>query len=657
MTQSILRYTLPLFILLIAIRLDTNAQEPAPTYCNPLNLNYRFSYDSPSYREAADPVIHLFKGSYFLYASKSGGYWHSDDLLHWRYLHSSTLPVEDYAPTVETIHDTVFFIASAGQPKVYYNTDPLTDNWKVYNEHFPIGMTDPAIFKDDDGRVYFYYGCSSTNPIMGIELDPARRLDTIGSPVELIQHRFKEYGWEEPGENNRNGKAGWNEGSWMNKYKGKYYLQYAAPGTEFKGYGDGVYVSDKPLGPFTYMPNSPFSYKPGGFIDGAGHGCTFRDKYGNYWHVATMTISVRHMFERRIGLFPAFFDSDGQLHCLTEFGDYPTMMPDRKMNYEKESLFPGWMLLSYNKATTASSSLSSHPPSMASDEDVRSWWSAATGNKGEWLQLDLGQASTIHALQVNFADEGARIKAGQQLKPYQYSISASSDNIHWQVIADRSNNIADVTHDYLVLPKAVKARYIRITNIQVPDGCFSLSGLRVFGKGTGSAPAAVNSFMLRRDSADPRRASLEWESVAGATGYVVRFGTEQNKLYHSVMVYGAHSLDLPGLNRDAKYFFEIDAFNENGITKSRTDKINNALVPTRPNIVIIISDDHAYQAISAYGSSMMHTPNIDRIANEGALFNRAYVTNSICGPSRATILTGKYSNKNGFKDNEHSSFG
>ncbi len=76
----------------------------------------------------------------------------------------------------------------------------------------------------------------------------------------------------------------------------------------------------------------------------------------------------------------------------------------------------------------------------------------------------------------------------------------------------------------------------------------------------------------------------------------------------------------------------------------------------RPNIVIIVSDDHAYQAISVYGNKLMQTPNIDRIAKEGVLFTKGYVTNSICGPSRAVILTGKYSHKNGFKDNENSSF-
>ena len=74
----------------------------------------------------------------------------------------------------------------------------------------------------------------------------------------------------------------------------------------------------------------------------------------------------------------------------------------------------------------------------------------------------------------------------------------------------------------------------------------------------------------------------------------------------------------------------------------------------RPNILFIMSDDHAYQAISAYGEEIgkyAPTPNIDRIASDGMLFNRCLVTNSICGPSRATILSGKYSHENGFIDN------
>jgi len=275
------------------------------------------------------------------------------------------------------------------------------------------------------------------------------------------------------------------------------------------------------------------------------------------------------MFERRIGLFPAFFDAGGQLHCITAFGDYPMQMPGRKMNYEKENLFSGWMLLSYQKQITASSSLQGHEPSLACDEDVRTWWSAANEKRGEWLQLDLQQVSTINAIQVNFADENAKLKAGDPVKPYQYTVLGSIDGIKWSMIADKSTNNADVTHDYIVLPQKVKARYLKITCLQVPGGYFSLSGLRVFGKGTGKAPKPVDNFKVIRDSADSRRASLEWQPVEGATGYVVYYGTEKSKLYHSVMVYGKHALDLPGLNKDVPCFFRVDAFNENGIAKGK----------------------------------------------------------------------------------------
>ncbi len=72
----------------------------------------------------------------------------------------------------------------------------------------------------------------------------------------------------------------------------------------------------------------------------------------------------------------------------------------------------------------------------------------------------------------------------------------------------------------------------------------------------------------------------------------------------------------------------------------------------RPNFVFIMTDDHALQAISAFGSTMINTPNIDRIANEGVKFENSFVTNSICAPSRAVMLTGKYSHLNGMRGND-----
>ena len=76
-----------------------------------------------------------------------------------------------------------------------------------------------------------------------------------------------------------------------------------------------------------------------------------------------------------------------------------------------------------------------------------------------------------------------------------------------------------------------------------------------------------------------------------------------------------------------------------------------AAAAARPNVLYIMSDDHASHAVSAYGSKINQTPNIDRLAREGIRFDNAFVTNALCGPSRACLLTGKYSHLNGFMDN------
>jgi hypothetical protein len=172
------------------------------TICNPLNLSYRFCLDNPSRREAADPTMIMFKGEYFLFASKSGGYWHSTDLIHWDFITSSDLPFEDYAPTAVVIKDNIYFIASGGAPvKIYKTSDPKSGKWEVVNGAFPIGMTDPDLFLDDDGRLYFYYGCSNVNPIYGVELD-LKTLNPVGKPVECFNSNKAIFGWEQPGDYN-----------------------------------------------------------------------------------------------------------------------------------------------------------------------------------------------------------------------------------------------------------------------------------------------------------------------------------------------------------------------------------------------------------------------------------------------------------------------
>jgi xylan 1,4-beta-xylosidase len=559
-------------LLIISLSLSFTT-EKEKTFCNPMNINYRFQPSTRvSYREAADPVITIYKGKYFLYASHNGGYWYSDDMMSWKFIPIKSLPIEDYAPDVITINDTTYYMGSAMVKKnIYFTTNPFDDNWKPMEKTLPFPVWDPHFFRDDDGKIFLYWGCSDRDPIKVVRL--SSKMQPATEPLVVITHNPAEHGWENPGELNEKAKNGYNEGSWMTKYNNKYYLQYASPGTEFKTYADGVYKSDSPTGPFKYEAYNPFSYKPGGFIAGAGHSSTFQDKYGNYWHVSSMSISIRHMFERRLGLFPSCFDKDGVLRTFTAFGDYPTIMPDRKIDFEKESLFRGWMLLSYNKKAQASSSMEKFPLKNAFDENIRTWWSANTGNPGEWISVELDDKVIVNAIQINFADNDANLQQDAKNLQYCYRILASNDQKKWEVIVDKSNNTIDACHDYIEFDKPVKAKYIKVENVRVPDGKFSVYDFRIFGIRKGKTPDEPSGFSVIRDASDSRRATLKWTNDKSATGYVINYGPDKDKLYASYMVYDSDSVRLTGLNKDVKYYFTIDAFNESGITRG-IKKIN-----------------------------------------------------------------------------------
>lgn len=544
------------------------------TMCNPVNLSYRFCLDAPSRREAADPTMVVFKNEYYLFASKSGGYFHSTDLIRWDLITTGDLPLEDYAPTVVVVKDTMYFMSSKGAPITIFKTsEPKSGRWKVVTSAFPIGMIDPDFFVDDDAKLYFYYGCSNVNPIQGVELD-AKTFQPIGKPVALLNNDKKNYGWERPGDYNDKQPNPWIEGAWVTKHAGKYYLQYAGPGTEYKSYADGVYVSEKPLGPFKLAEHNPVSYKPEGFIAGAGHSSTFQDKYGNYWHVSTMTISQKHMFERRLGFFPTFFDKDGVMYVYTGFGDFPYKVPTKKIS-SPEELFPQWMLLSYNKPVQVSSELPNYPKHYAANEDIRTFWSAKTGNKGEWISIDLQKSCTVNAIQINYAENDTKIFGREPNIYYQYLLQYSNDNKTWKTLANKTLNKTDVPHDYIELKVPVKARYIKLINYKVPGGTFAIADLRVFGNAGGKAPVIAEKLTVERDQNDRCIVKLKWEKKADALGYNIRYGASKDKLYHNYQVIGTDSLTIRSLNSLQKYYFTIDAFNENGITKGKnTIEIN-----------------------------------------------------------------------------------
>jgi hypothetical protein len=549
------------------------------TYCNPMNLDYGFTpipnfSEQGRHRATADPVISFFKNQYYLFSTNQWGYWVSNDLVDWKFIPRKFLQPyhkvydELCAPATLTLGDSLLVIGSTYEKNftLWYSQHPQTDTWKEAVHAFTAGAWDPAFFEDDDKRVYLYHGSSNTYPMYGQEIN-RNTLQPIGERHELIRLHDDIHGWERFGEYQDNTfLKPFMEGAWMNKYKGKYYLQYGAPGTEFSSYGDGVYTSDKPFGPFTYQAHNPFSFKPGGFTRGAGHGATFEGQYGNWWHVSTITIAVKNSFERRLGLWPTTFDADGILYTNTAYGDYPHRMPTARVENPRD-LFTGWMLLNYNKPVRVSSSLPGYGANYAVDEQMKTYWSAKSAKAGEFIESDLGEVSTVRAIQVNYADQDVDSSFLGKIPGiyHQYVIESSLDGKRWSVAVDKSANKTDVPHDYVELAKPIEARFIRLTNKHMAAGKFAISGLRVFGLGHGEKPGVVKDLIVLRGDHDKRSAWLKWGHISNATGYVVYSGISPDKLYTSVQVFGANEYYFKSMDKDRTYYFQIEAFNENGI--------------------------------------------------------------------------------------------
>lgn len=566
-----------LFACVIFFLSDTTAQQK--TYCNPINIDYGYT-PIPNFstwgrhRATADPVIVNYKGEYYLFSTNQWGYWWSKDMYNWNFVSKRFLRPwhnvydELCAPAVGIVGDTMLVIGStySNNFTLWMSTNPKANDWKPLIDSFSIGGWDPAFFTDDDGRFYMYNGSSNRWPLYGIELN-RKTFQPIGTRKEMYFLESWRYGWHRFGENmDDTFLDGFIEGAWVTKHKGKYYFQYAAPGTEFSGYADGVAVGNEPLG-FFQNQSDPLSMKAGGFSRGAGHGATFQDNQGKYWHVSTQVVAVKNNFERRLGIWPAGFDNDGVMYTNTTFGDYPHYLPGDTNDHLK-SRFTGWMLLNYKKPVTVSSTYGNYASNNAVDESVKTYWSAATANKGEWIQTDLGNISTVHAVQINYADQDATFLGKTTDQFHQYKLYYSVDGIKWNIIVDKSANKTDVPHDYIELSNPIKARFIKLENIHIPSGKFAISGLRVFGNGNGVKPDPVKEFVVLRTEKDKRSAWLKWSPVDNAYAYNIYLGTDPDKLYTCIMVHDANDYYYKGMDLKKTYYYKIEAINENGVSIS-----------------------------------------------------------------------------------------
>ena len=551
-----------------------HAQYRTTTYCNPLNLDYTYPFHNShlgkSYRSGADPAVVEFRGEYYMFVTRSWGYWHSKDLLNWDFITPEKWYFEGCnAPAAHNYKDSVLYVCGnpSGAMSILYTDNPKRGDWKAVPSVLH-DLQDPALFIDDDERAYMYWGSSNRWPIRGKELDMKNKFLPIAKkPDSLLFLRPDIHGWERFGENHTSDIKPFIEGAWMTKHNGKYYLQYAAPGTQFNVYGDGVYVGKSPLGPFEYAAHNPFCYNPGGFATGAGHGSTVCGPGGIYWHFGTIHLSINYKFERRLCMFPTFFDEDGAMYSDTYFGDYPHYSPDQVSRQTTSGGFRGWMLLSYGKPVKASSQLESYPVENVTDENLKTFWVAEKNDDKQWVEIDLEEVSDVYALQLNFFDYEETGFWGRMPNLRQrYLVEASVDGARWRVLVDYRNSFRDAPHNYIELDQPIEARYIRYRHHYVPGKNLAMGDIRVFGLGRGKKPATVKGFTVVRE-ADERNARISWKSVKGAQGYNVLWGVAPDKLYSSWMVYGDNSLDLRALTVGQKYYFAIESFNENGISQ------------------------------------------------------------------------------------------
>ncbi|MCF0173314.1 MAG: family 43 glycosylhydrolase [Bacteroidales bacterium] len=590
--DKIIRHTIVATLasaLLISCTTGTTVQ-PAKTYCNPIDLDYTYMvYNSDrnlSYRSGADPAVVRFKGEYYMFVTRSLGYWHSTDLCHWEFLQSKSTwyPQGSNAPAAHNYRDSLLFVTGdpSGAMSILYTEDPKGGIWTPVPAILH-DLQDPDLFIDDDGQAYMFWGSSNDLPIRGKKLNMNDRFLVEGPTVPLFYVDSTSHGWERFGENHGdNIIGGYIEGAWLSKLNDRYYMLYGAPGTEFNVYGDGVYTADSPLGPYTYQPHNPVFYKPGGFINGAGHGSLVEMADGSLWHFGTMSLSATVNWERRICLMPAFIDEEGIMYGDNAYGDYPHYAPGQG---DGKGGFAGWMLLSYRKPVTVSSVQEGRaaeaegfdewnrpqtsPDFCAAnltDENCKTYWLAQSNSDKEWVVIDLEDDCTIHALQINYYDHQANLYGRIPGLCHRFTIEASSDGENWTVIEDRSDSNVDAPNAYIELTLPIAARYIRYNNVKVPSNSLAISEIRVFGRGSGEAPQKVSGLKVILNP-DGKEARLSWDAVSGAQGYNVRWGISRDRLYSSWLVYSDTELDLRCLNAGTEYFFSVEAFNENGISE------------------------------------------------------------------------------------------
>ena len=456
-------------------------------------------------------------------------------------------------------------------------------------------------FTDTDGHVYRYGSPDGKGAFYGWELDPETG-EPITDAVPLFTIREERHGFErlflpehteeeaaaiasESVRSEKQNKPGFFRRLFQRKKEeslpesfvrlhcfkkdGIYYLTYSAPAKTAPSFASGCYVSRKPLGPFHYQLNNPFSQNSSGFLKGAGDGMLLPDEEGRLYYLARLFDGLPENLRGALFIYPADTDEDGTLYTLQQFADHPFLLPSRgelQASYESAGdLKPYTALLSYGKEFHASSEVSGHEARFAADEDPNSYFRPKAG-ANEWLQTDLLEAAEVSGIQLIFRpEENNRKKEGCR-----FMIQGSVDGEQWDVLADHTKEAAPSVN-YIPLFNR-KLRYL-ILILPGREGkkAPGVTAFRIFGKKAGHSPEAASLVSARMT--DQMSAEVGWRHDSRATGHLVFSGIAPNKLYLSRTVYGKDHVLLTELNRNQHYYLRVDSFNECGITKGNVLKL------------------------------------------------------------------------------------
>jgi len=474
-------------------------------YCNPLPMIIGQGGNA-----SGDVTVIREQGKYYMFCT-GGGAWISDDMLNWTFQRVERVPV---APDVVKYNGSFYMCGNdsplfkADNPLGPYeslgewkNTPDVAGGWN--------GAFDMKIFVDDDNTPYLYY---SGRGVSGIFAVPLHRddLTTFAGPVKHLFGFNSHHIWERYGEMNEYTDVAWVEGPWLQKYKGIYYLQYSASGTQWKTYAEGYYTAKSPMGPFTYAPNNPLLRKTDGLVTGPAHGSIVEGPDGQLWQFYTIVLS-NPPGGRRIGMDRVIFDAEGNMKVTVT--DTPQWAPGVITDPEKGN--SGSIPVTINKmnAMNALSRFSSQQPgrdaAYAVDNSSGTWWEPSPADTLPTLTIELSPATRFDVVQLFKIDavrlmfnggrrgfrrppSGASPAAVTPAEPdaYQYMIEVSMDGKSYTMALDQTKNNVSRNTIFEEIPP-VKCRFVRLTLTKWPRTTpLGIIEFTVFGKPAGFLPAA-----------------------------------------------------------------------------------------------------------------------------------------------------------------------